>query len=97
LRETNQYPLGLIYNLDETSLLVKKPRVFSSVSHKKLSKPFFSKVDPVFACTAVFIVDAQGGHCQSTLILNRKAPIEFIKDFVSNEVNVVFFSIYILY
>jgi hypothetical protein len=38
----------------------------------------------------MFLVDADGGSCESTLILNEKADISSLKDFVPLDMNIKF-------
>lgn len=54
LEKQNSYPACLIYNIDETSLLIKKPVLPSMAYCKNFVKPSY-QIDRIFSATAVFI------------------------------------------
>jgi hypothetical protein len=86
--DEKQYLNSLIYNLDETSLVIKNHHRPAVVCREGMCTPAYHPNDPIFSCTAVFVVCADGGHCPSTLILNSKAKMEFLKNFVRDEIDV---------
>jgi hypothetical protein len=68
MKKKYKYDDDLIFNLDETSLLVKKcPRRRVICEEKTI--PVAETSNMVFSCTALFIVDAAGGHFPSQLLL----------------------------
>jgi hypothetical protein len=71
LLEKNQYLPSMIYNMDETSLLIKYPIPPTVLCNSSKFRPVLPKPDLIFSSTCVFIVDASGGSCTSTLILNN--------------------------
>jgi hypothetical protein len=54
LYELNNYPESFIFNIDETSLLIKQPRKPYLLFEKDGEKPVFHIPKPIFSCTAVF-------------------------------------------
>jgi hypothetical protein len=104
--EHKQYINDLIYNVDETSLLIKSITPPTLVCNKSKCPPAYSPPVKIFSCTCVFIgfqfyfqfllilkVDAGGGHAESTLILNENIEFPLLNTFLNNEVDIKFFYI----
>lgn len=90
LMKKNNYVPSLIFNLDETSLVIKKPHRPSVVWKRDMCYPAFHPAEQIFSCTVIFIVSADGCHCRSTLLLNSKADMKFLKDFSVHDVDIRF-------
>jgi hypothetical protein len=88
--KNNEFLPGLIYNLDETSLQIKVPSAPTVLSHSSKFRPTFSRPEQVYGATVIFIVDASGGHCPATLILNSKADLQQIKNYINVNLDVRF-------
>jgi hypothetical protein len=97
LFKTNNYHQSLVYNLDETSLLVKKQNRPSVVWSKGMCSPSYQHPDQIFACTAIFVVCADGTHSRTTLILNAKAAMAYLEDFVRSDADVRFYFFIFLF
>jgi hypothetical protein len=79
-----------MYNIDETSLLIKNVFSPACLYNKKLAEPTLTPPNLIFSTTAVLIVDGGGGHCQSTLILNDRVDLSLLKNYVNKEVDIKF-------
>jgi hypothetical protein len=95
LIKTNCYPHTLIYNIDETSLVVKSFFRHAVIWKEGMCSPSFNPSDLIFSCTAIFVVCADGGHFESTLLLNEKADMSALSSFGRTEVRVRFIYLFI--
>jgi hypothetical protein len=76
--------------MDETSLMIKNPHRPAVVWKRGMCHPAYSPQDTIFSFTTIFIVSTDGKHCPSTLILNRKAEMKHLADFICTDVDVRF-------
>jgi hypothetical protein len=93
---THKYRAEFIYNLDETSLLVKVPTRPAVVYKRSMCTPCFSREEAIFASTAIFIVDASGGICPTTLILNEKAVLKYLETETYSDMDIRFLRMFCL-
>jgi hypothetical protein len=57
-------------------------------------KPITVKTPPIFSCTCLFIVDAEGGFVESTLLLSSKYDLGCLNNYVFPHMEVRFFFFY---
>jgi hypothetical protein len=77
-----------MYNIDETSLMIKNYYRPAMVSKIGMCAATYSPPEPIFSCTAVFVVSADGGASESTLLLNSKANMSALNEFARRGVTV---------
>jgi hypothetical protein len=84
----------LIYNLGETSLLLRIPIAPVVGCHSSKISPMLLEGEKICGCIVVFIVECGKGHCPSTSIINSKANLEQLKDYVNIDLDVKFHFFY---
>jgi hypothetical protein len=76
IMDKNNYMKELIYNIDETSLMVKKPIVPILIQDPSLPQALSCKPPKMSTSTAVLTVCADGTHLSTGVIFNKDIPIE---------------------
>jgi hypothetical protein len=76
--------------VDETSLLVKKVHRPAVVWKEGQMYPLVAPKPQIFSCTCLFIVDAQGGSVESTLIISSKYDLKCLTGHVFPHMEVRF-------